>query len=632
MCGIFSIFNKTTPISLPQFNQALRTLDHRGPDEFDSMALHDDCLALGHTRLSIIGVNNGLQPLFNQIRSTFAIVNGEFYDYKKTKQTFSSDGYPFQTESDSEIIIPLYQRYGLDCFKMLNGEYAGIIYDRANNSLISFRDRHGVKPLYFKKSDSGIAFSSEIKAILNYYGVRPEHNLSKLKNTIFGQPWDQDETLFDGIFNVKPGHILTYNLNTGAITHKPYWHIDYDKNDYMDVSLDEAVNGYEPIISKAVERRLVSDVPVASYLSGGIDSSACYGIASTIKGEGIDAFTISFDQKDYDEFSLAQQLVKKYNGKHHVLNVNEKILSDNLDKHLWHLEGIAFNPHGVAKHLLSNLVRENGFKVVLTGEGADEYNCGYITSIIDAMTASDDFDKSIIDEKIEVNKGTFLADNAEDLEFIKSKLGHNLSFISNHVSQARLMNSLLSENLQQKDPTLKFKEHFDKYYTNDMKNWDPLNVSLYFQSISTFSYVLTTLGDRTEMAHSVEARVPFLDNDVINYIRRINPRFKFYNGVDKYLLRKSCQKYVTRDHFETKKHPYVAPPASGGKSYFTEMMYDEFSGSSFKHMGLFEQSGVLKLLDQQRKNPSPSPFIDRILFTILSTSRLHKMFGFKSIT
>ncbi|MED7789526.1 asparagine synthase (glutamine-hydrolyzing) [Francisella sp. 19X1-34] len=626
MCGILMVFKKNEQIDKENFNSALSLLKHRGPDEQHYTILNNPNIAFGHTRLSIIGVDNGEQPLKHNNDLT-AIVNGEFYDYKQIRQNYKSKGYKFNTNTDSEIILPMYLENGNNCFAKLNGEFAGVIYDKNKQQIIAFRDRHGVKPLYFSIDNKGISFASEIKSILKYNKQKAEFNIRELKDRLYGQPLSQGDTIFKNIYNVKPSHFMVYDIRSGNISEHRYWQPKYERSNYTSESLTEILDQYRTRITKAIERRLVSDVPVATYLSGGIDSSVCYAIASQLSGKGLDAFTISFDDKDYDESLIAKKLINKYSGKQNTLYINDQILADNLTDHLWCLENTTFNPHGVAKHLLSKLVRENNYKVVLTGEGSDEYNCGYITNVIDAMQVNPEmFDKNSIASKIEVNKGVFLADGARDIDYLKRKLGFSPSFCSNHVPQVELVNNLFSTDFKDENCLGKFQRFLDKNFI-DTSNWDALNISLYYQSLNTFAYVLTALGDRTEMAHSVEARVPFLDNDVIDYITKVPPKYKYYNNTDKFILRESCKDFVTPEHYQNMKHPYMAPP-SKAKSPLNIMMGDIFHSNNFIPTELFDHGKLLELFNIHIKNGATDPFISRILFNIFSAAMLNDIFDF----
>ena len=226
-----------------------------------------------------------------------------------------------------------------------------------------------------------------------------------------------------------------------------------------------------------------------------------------------------------------------------------------------------------------------------------------------------------------VNKGAFLSDAAENIPYVERTLGLNLSLFSNAVPQIRLVNSLLCEGIQDQQPLEKFTRYLNQHPLPS-KQWAPLHISLFYQAITTFSYVLTVLGDRTEMAHSVEARLPFLDNNVVNFICRVDPKYKFHRGLDKFVLRESCKKYVTKTHFENKKHPYLAPPASK-TSAFNQMMHDEFSSSRFINKNLFDHQKILNLLAKVEKAEQADPFNDKILFFILSLAVLDRIFDFK---
>lgn len=630
MCGIVAQFSKKTTINAKEFDKALKTLTHRGPDEYDHTLLRDHKLAFGHTRLSIIGVNNGRQPHSNYDNTIYSIVNGEFYDYKEIRQECMVQGYTFKTETDSEIIIPLYQKYGYDAFKYLNGEFAGIIYDKPNNSLVIFRDRHGVKPLFIKNTPDNLILASEIKTILEIDKSQPEWNVDYLKQC-FNHMNTFDETVFKDIYHVKPGHYIVFNLNTYDIAEHKYWQIDFAKHNYLNESIEDLARLYEKQFTGAVSKRLVADVGVATYLSGGIDSSACYGIASHLKGHGVDAFTISFDNPDYDEFKLAQKMVKKYGGHHHVLQATEKLLVDNYENHMWYMEGISNNPHSVAKYLLSKTVRDSGFKVVITGEGADEYNAGYAPSVMDALKYTHASSAKLSPGLLKISSGAMFNSDAKELDYAIKMLGFSPSWFESSASENKKFNELFAANYQEQNPDINMQRWLQKRVKNDFKNWDILNTSLYLTGQCTFAYVLTVLGDRTEMAHSVEARVPFLDHNLLDFLAKVPPKYKANADMDKLLLRMAMKKYVTEEHFNTPKHPYLAPPLVSEGSLFARYLHDVFSSSSFANSGLFDVKKILDMLKTLTSSNKALPEIEKRLFKALSFAVLHKTFNFKDL-
>lgn len=630
MCGILAQFKKSPKVQGDLFDEALQLLQHRGPDDMEHTLLRDNSLCFGHTRLSIIGLENGRQPLSNQDNTLFAIVNGEFYDYQQIKYDLSLEGYQFKTKTDSEIILALYEKYADECFSKLNGEFAGVIYDVKADKLIIFRDRHGVKPLVFKQQGDGLIISSEIKPILKLDKTQPEWNVDYLKQ-FFSWNNTQDNTIFKDIYHVKPAHYMIFDLKTSSIAEHAYWRIDFNQHKYFTSPLTSLTKQYEDKFVAAVARRLVADVPVASYLSGGIDSSACYGVASQLLGNGLDAFTISFDNPDYDEFKQAQSLVKKYAGKHHILTVNEQLLFDNFEQHLWFMEGPVFNPHSVAKYLLSKMVREAGFKVVITGEGSDEYNAGYAPSVMDAAKFEYHSQANLPQELLNVSYGAMISHGSKELAYLKPIFGFSPSWYENSAVANSLFNSLYTAHYGVKNPDADIQRWGQANYRQEMQNWDVLNTSLYLTGQVTFAYVLSVLGDRTEMAHSVEARVPFLDHNLLEFLAKVPPKYKATLEFDKFILREAVKKYVTPEHYMTRKHPYMAPPLLIKNSLFANYMQEIFSSAEFINAGLFDHNKVLKLLHSIISENKPNPEMEKHLFKILSFALLHNTFGFKNL-
>ncbi|MCX8514822.1 MAG: asparagine synthase (glutamine-hydrolyzing), partial [Burkholderiales bacterium] len=618
MCGILAKFSERQLINEQLFKQSLQLLNHRGPDENDYQLYKNGKLAMGHTRLSIIGVENGLQPIVNQEKTLVAIVNGEFYDYKQIRQEFILSGYKFTSDSDSEILLALYQKYRYGCFEHLNGEFAGILYDIKEDKLIMFRDRNGVKPLLFNLNNKDITIASSAKPILKLNGMQAEWDLDYLKQFLAFMH-TQNNTIFKNIQQVKPAHYMIFDLKTSNLSEHIYWQQDYNKNNYLTLPLPELIATYEKELTKSIARRLVADVPVATYLSGGIDSSSCYGIASTLLGRGIETFTISFDNPDYDEFRQAESLVKKYNGKQHVLTVSNEDLSDNFESHLWYMEGPVFNPHSVAKYLLSKKVREAGFKVVLTGEGSDEYNGGYIATVLDQAKLQANSTAELEHLK-KINAGIMLNAGAKELDYLKDIFGFSPTFLENGAVSNLFFNNLFCAQNQSDNPDLNVQRWMQN--RNKLVNADVLNVSLNCIRQVFITYVLSVLGDSCEMANSVEARTPFLDHNLIEFLAKVPPQYKINNNRDKFLLREATKKYVTLEHYNTPKHPFSAQPlVINRKAKFYQLMYDTFSSQNFINAGIFEQRKVLDLLEQLVNQPNNN--LEKNLVQVLAVSLLH---------
>ncbi|KAG9415559.1 hypothetical protein AC1031_009006 [Aphanomyces cochlioides] len=379
MCGIVAYLDfipsaATASASTPppELAAALNLIHHRGPDGQGVWTAPG--VGLGHARLSIMDVQHGAQPMHDETNSIHAVVNGEFYDFEAIQADLESQGHVFKTHSDSEILIHLYKEHGLNCFDYLQGEFAFVLYDSNSQRLIVCRDRFGVKPLFYTIVNNRLMVASEAKAFLAM-GWKPEWDLASIAdNGVFSDT----RTLFLGVNKVRPASYLTVTA-TGTIRSDVYYEPDYPDKAITDPrSVDEMIEGVRTRLLEAVRCRLRSDIPVDVYLSGGIDSSATMGMALSILPEKnpdatIDVFTIAFNDKavrgqHYDESPVAERSAKHANVKFNVFHATQEMMTDAFEDAVWHLESPMIDFNATAKFLLSQYVRDAGYKVVLTGK------------------------------------------------------------------------------------------------------------------------------------------------------------------------------------------------------------------------------------------------------------------------
>ncbi|WP_261893415.1 MULTISPECIES: asparagine synthase (glutamine-hydrolyzing) [Enterobacter cloacae complex] len=623
MCGFVVTVKKKNVFDNSNFSLSLNSLNHRGPDGSGVESFRDGRVKLGHVRLKIVGKDNGSQPITDENVMLSTVINGEFYNYKEQKEALKKRGHMFMTDSDSEIVIPLYKENNKAFLNHLDGEFSGVIWDEEKGMLTAFRDRHGIKPLFYAQNEEYIVFASEAKAILEFLKEHPTWNNDYVLQSLLLIN-QQDNTIFNGVKQLRPGSYLTYDISSHELKENVFWSTNYDKKKYSNLSFEGVVNKYESLFVRSVAKRIFAEVPVAVYLSGGIDSAACYGVSCSLAGKGLDAFTISFDNPAYDEFYAAEKMVEKYDGKHHVINIKEQDLVDNFEKHVWHTEMPCINPHSVAKYILSKKVKENGFKVVITGEGSDEYNGGYPVSIIDAERAG--FKTSYIN-KNNVNFGSVLNEKTSESYYARSIFGFSPCFYENAEKSLTEFSDFYRRN---NDLSFSLNDIMASRYDRKMALWDKMNISLFLTAQSSLSYVLSVLGDRVEMANGVEGRLPFLDNDIIDFMETVPVQFKFKNNVDKPILRASMVKYVTPDIIKSQKHPFVAPPLIKKDSPFFIYMNDIFSSCGYLSGGIFDRRKVLNQLHDLAKSELKKPEIEKRLFFILSMSTIHDKFGFRS--
>ena len=375
MCGIVAMFSRGGPINEKLLERATHSLKHRGPESQRCWISPDQRVGLGHARLSIIDLTTGDQPIANEDESLRIVVNGEFYGYEETQKELELDGHKLRTHSDSEIALHLYEKLGTQCLHRLRGEFAFVLWDSVNNTIFAARDRFGIKPLFFAQRDNTLYLASEVKALFAA-GVPARWDCAAVYNS--AGIGEQNRTLFDGVFQIPPGHFMLATENGLQVTR--YWDFDYPKEvaDAPQRSDKEYEEEFTNVFEEAVKLRLRADVPVACYLSGGIDSCAVLGLASRHHRGPLRAFTIKFDHEEYNEDKVAKEMAMRVGAEFCPVLARSDDLADHFSDAIAQAETLAVNTHGVAKYLLSRAVREAQFKVVLTGEGSDEILGGYM--------------------------------------------------------------------------------------------------------------------------------------------------------------------------------------------------------------------------------------------------------------
>src|SRR6478609_1721225 len=522
MCGIVALFSRRDSVSVAALERATRSLYHRGPDGQRHWISPDRRVALGHARLSIIDLATGDQPIASEDQCTHIAVNGEFYGYEVIQQELERSGHRLRTRSDSEIALHLYEDLGTACLHRLRGEFAFVLWDEVNRTIFAARDRFGIKPLYYAFHDQTLYFASEVKALFAA-GVPARWDAESVSNSVeFGG--HQMRTLFDGVFQVPPGHYLL--ATERHIQVNQYWDFNYPCAQCTRSSRSDADYAAElrHALEEAVRLRLRADVPVGCYLSGGLDSCAALGLASLHRRDPIRAFTLTFDRADYDEEKEAKEMAAKAGADFYPIPIRQDDLADHFADAILQSETLCINAHGVAKYLLSRAVRDAGYKVVITGEGSDEILGGYAHFRRDMLMynreGQDPAALAAMLQQLEqlnpVSRGLLLPHGAvKPLHGVKRLLGFVPSWMETFSARAVKMHALQSGDFLEKFGR---REGFSAFFSDvDVRGQligrDPLNQSLYaWAKTGLPTYILTMLGDRMEMAHSIEGRVPFLDH------------------------------------------------------------------------------------------------------------------------
>jgi len=368
MCGLVAIWDTRGPVELRQMEAALDRLAHRGPDGRGTVRCHKNAVALGHVRLSVIDLEGGAQPLTIPQGDLWAVVNGEFYGFQSITEHLEARGHVFTTASDSEVLLHLYREYGDAFIDHLRGEFAFVLWDQRRQRLVAGRDRFGVKPLCYTFEQGRLIIASEAKAMASF-GIVRRWDAASLGHACRHQYLPPHRTLFSGISQIPPGHLLI--SEGGAPQIRRYWDLDLPTT-VSPITDTEAEERVLERLREAVEIRLQADVPVAFHLSGGLDSASTLALAAEAGYGPLHAFTVSFGVEDYDELRLADTMARHVGAALHPVHVSQTDLFEALPEAVYFSEGLAINGQLPAKFSLSRAVRTAGFKVTLSGEGADE--------------------------------------------------------------------------------------------------------------------------------------------------------------------------------------------------------------------------------------------------------------------
>ncbi len=641
MCGIVGGMLPAGRVDEGRLERALEVLHHRGPDDRGRWISPDGRWFLGHTRLSIIGLENGDQPMRDPSGRVHMVVNGEFYGYRAIREELRSAGYAFSTDSDSEIALHLYHRDGTNLAQHLRGEYAVLIADHANDAMIAIRDRFGIKPLFYALHEGGVIFASEIKALLAL-GVPARWNREAvLQESYLVRP--HSRTLFDGIYTVPPGHYAI--AQRGEVSTFPYWDLDFPTAGELardDRSDEEVVAGFREALADAVRERLVADVEVASYLSGGIDSCAVLGLAQSMSERPIRAFTLAFDDARFDESALAEEQARLCGSTYHPIPVTREALADAYSDAVWHAETPFVNGHGVAKFLLSQAVRDAGIKVVFTGEGADEMLGGYAPFRRDVLLYnSEKQDPEIVQKLLAEMRASnqavpsLVGNEAEPaaiLDLVRRQLGFVPSWIEIFSQLGEQTRALFSKEMREIAAAI------NPYamclarlpVASKMLGRDPLNQGLYSWSrVHLPNFILTFLSDRMEMAHSIEGRVPFLDTRVAEYCTGVPIHMKINGMREKHVLREATRDVIIDAVYNREKHPFTSPPARVSTDDPLYALYaDVFGSKSLEDQPIFDPAAVRRAFDEYAHLPEVEQvMMDGLFNRVLSLTLMHERFG-----
>jgi asparagine synthase (glutamine-hydrolysing) len=603
------------------------TLGHRGPDGVGFF--ENDDIALGHTRLSIIDLEGGQQPISNQDDNLQLICNGEIYNSPELRRELESKGYSFKTHSDVEVILPLYKEYGEQCVNHLRGMFAFVIWDVENRKLFAARDHMGQKPLFFyHDEDNGeFIFASEVKAFIKTGLVKPELDLDAVWHYVSLRFIPEQYSLFKNIKKLPAATSLSFE--GGRIELKKYWSPDF--RDKLTSNESEIEEGLDDLLKDTVKIHTLSDVRVGAFLSGGIDSSTVAAMMAKESDEPVPTFSIGVEEQGFNELPYARMVAEQYKTEAHERIVKADLIHL-IPSMIYHLDEPS-DPFGVGVYLVSQVASEQ-VKVVLGGDGGDENFAGYdrfagqrlvdhycllpqwfrksvMTRIIDRIPESFGY-KSLAQKANWVNDMSFYASSGE-------RYAQSMSFLrfTNEAKQQLFTDSARAQ-IEDYDSTSKILDYFDADNVDDV-----VDRMLYTDLMTRMPDHLLSIVDRMSMAHSIESRPPLVDYKFVEYAASIPADLKLKGRNLKYILKKVAGRYLSDELINRKKQGFGFPMAIWMRTDLKDFLKRLFAQSRFVEIGVFSQDYMFRILDEHLSGKADHNFRLWILINLEFWYRLY---------
>jgi asparagine synthase (glutamine-hydrolysing) len=639
MCGIAGVLNLKGERADPGLlHRMIGMVRYRGPD--DCGVYTDGPLGLAHARLSIIDVSGGHQPMHNEEKALWITFNGEIFNYIELRQELIEKGYRFSTRSDTEVILRLYEEKGEDCVKYFNGQWAFAIWDQKRQKLFLSRDRLGVRPLFYAVSGKSFLFGSEIKTVLAHPDAGREIDLHALDQIFTFWSAVSPRTIFRGITELSPGHSLV--VEQGKVQVKPYWRPEY-KPAAAELSVEDYAGRLRELLIDATTLRLRSDVPVGAYLSGGLDSTVITSLIKKFTNTPLKTFSVVFDDPEFDESLYQKEVIKFLGADHEEVRCTGRDIARVFPQVIWHAETPVLRTAPAPLFLLSERVHDRGYKVVLTGEGADEILGGYdIFKEAKIRRFWGAFPDSRIRPLLLKKLYPYLQNIQSQPEAYLKAFFHvrpedrENPFFS-HLPRWELTSKLklffspeVKSALKDADPYAELRRTLPESYSR----WDSFSQAQYLETASLLpGYILSSQGDRMAMAHSVEGRFPFLDHRVVEFAAAVPPRLKMKGLKEKYILKQAVGDLIPPSVKKRTKQPYRAPEArsffdgpEGGGSASSGYIETLLSRERLSKDGIFHPGAVQKLVAKAKSNQPLGIKDNMALVGIISTGLLVEQF------
>ncbi len=602
MCGIagFIVNERDAPVAGREIllDKMCRIITHRGPDEQGTIVRNR--AALGMRRLSIIDLKSGQQPIFTEDGNLAIVFNGEIYNFLELKTELEGLGHRFKTNSDTETIVHAFEEFGADCLEKLRGMFAFAIWNFREESLFIARDRVGKKPLFYSLTEKGnFVFGSELKTLLAHGEIKKEIDFAALDAYLTFGYVPEEFCIFKNVRKLAPGHFLTFK--NGEIETRKYWDFEYKKTENIK-SEDEYVELLREKIKDAVNVRLISEVPLGAFLSGGVDSSTVVAMMSQLSNAPVKTFSIGFNEDSFDELKFARVAAKHFNTEHHEFVVTPDLV-EVIDDLIWHFDEPFADSSALPTFMVSKMARDF-VTVVLSGDGGDELFAGYTRYVTDKKRGGLAALPKAFRRGVLQNLGEKLPAGFAGKNYLYNV---SLDAVDRYIDSVSHFNAVRKKSLYSKDFQAKLNgasgagERDFKRFAESVSTGNPIDNLLYLDSKTYLPSDILTKVDRMSMATSLEARAPLLDHKLIEFVVQMPPELKMKGTETKYILKKAMEGIVPRPILYREKQGFGVPIADWINSQLRERIHADLSDRKTLERGYFEKSYVENLLSEHSK-------------------------------